>query len=76
MFTGVACGSGDAHTLAVSKDGTVWSWGDGDFGKLGRGKLNLSSRVYLDEIINYIFYISSSTSSSRLNDLDDLDGTI
>ncbi|XP_048589232.1 E3 ubiquitin-protein ligase HERC2 isoform X2 [Nematostella vectensis] len=33
----VACGSGDAHTLAAADDGTVWSWGDGDYGKLGRG---------------------------------------
>ncbi|CAH0559020.1 unnamed protein product [Brassicogethes aeneus] len=33
----VACGAGDAHTLCVTADGRVWSWGDGDYGKLGRG---------------------------------------
>ncbi|XP_043927990.1 E3 ubiquitin-protein ligase HERC2 [Protopterus annectens] len=33
----VACGSGDAQTLCLSDDDTVWSWGDGDYGKLGRG---------------------------------------
>nr|XP_037866122.1 E3 ubiquitin-protein ligase HERC2-like isoform X1 [Chlorocebus sabaeus] len=33
----VACGSGDAQTLAVTENGQVWSWGDGDCGKLGRG---------------------------------------
>ncbi len=33
----VACGSGDAHTLAVTVEGLVYSWGDGDYGKLGRG---------------------------------------
>jgi E3 ubiquitin-protein ligase HERC2 len=33
----VACGSRDAQTLCLTDDGTVWSWGDGDFGKLGRG---------------------------------------
>eukprot|EP00118_Oscarella_pearsei_P022140 m.252836 g.252836 ORF g.252836 m.252836 type:complete len:3992 (+) comp40356_c1_seq2:177-12152(+) len=33
----VACGSRDAQTLALTDDGNVWSWGDGDFGKLGRG---------------------------------------
>jgi len=33
----VACGSGDAQTLCVTDDGSVWSWGDGDYGKLGRG---------------------------------------
>ena len=33
----IACGSRDAQTLAVTDDNCVWSWGDGDFGKLGRG---------------------------------------
>ncbi|KAM7290215.1 E3 ubiquitin-protein ligase HERC2 isoform X3 [Ixodes scapularis] len=33
----VACGSGDAQTLCVTEDDCVWSWGDGDYGKLGRG---------------------------------------
>lgn len=33
----VACGSGDAHTLCVTNLGHVYSWGDGDYGKLGRG---------------------------------------
>ncbi|CAG5129600.1 unnamed protein product, partial [Candidula unifasciata] len=33
----VACGSGDAQTLAVTDTGAVYSWGDGDYGKLGRG---------------------------------------
>lgn len=33
----VACGSGDAQTLCVTDDDSVWSWGDGDYGKLGRG---------------------------------------
>ncbi|XP_031621811.1 probable E3 ubiquitin-protein ligase HERC2 [Contarinia nasturtii] len=33
----VACGSRDAQTLALTEDGVVFSWGDGDFGKLGRG---------------------------------------
>lgn len=32
-----ACGSGDAHTLCVTDQGKVYSWGDGDYGKLGRG---------------------------------------
>nr|XP_055219958.1 E3 ubiquitin-protein ligase HERC2-like isoform X2 [Gorilla gorilla gorilla] len=33
----VARGSGDAQTLAATENGQVWSWGDGDYGKLGRG---------------------------------------
>lgn len=36
-ITDVACGSGDAQTLALTEDGSVYSWGDGDYGKLGRG---------------------------------------
>ena len=33
----VSCGSRDAQTLCLTKEGLVYSWGDGDFGKLGRG---------------------------------------
>lgn len=32
-----ACGVGDAHTLAVTRDGLVYAFGDGDHGKLGHG---------------------------------------
>lgn len=32
----VSCGSGDSHTLCVTVDGKVYSWGDGDYGKLGK----------------------------------------
>ena len=35
--THVACGSGDSQTLCVTNSGIVFSWGDGDYGKLGRG---------------------------------------
>ena len=33
----MACGSRDAQTLALTEAGEVFSWRDGDFGKLGRG---------------------------------------
>ncbi|KAL4692525.1 hypothetical protein H8959_016335 [Pygathrix nigripes] len=33
----IACGSRDAQTLCLTDDDTVWSWGDRDYGKLGRG---------------------------------------
>jgi len=29
--------AGGAHSLAATADGTVWSWGGGDWGKLGHG---------------------------------------
>ena len=32
----VACGSRDAQTIALTDNGMVFSWGDGDFGKLGK----------------------------------------
>lgn len=38
----VACGSGDAQTLAVTDCGLVFSWGDGDYGKLGKSQINIS----------------------------------
>ena len=28
-------GSGDAQTLCITDDDNVWSWGDGDYGKVG-----------------------------------------
>lgn len=43
----VTCGS--AHTLALSRDGkTVWSFGNGEGGKLGHGDM---SRVYKPRVI-------------------------
>ncbi len=35
----VACGSRDAQTLAATENGSLWSWGDGSYGKLGKGEL-------------------------------------
>lgn len=31
-----SCGS-DGHSLALAESGEVFSWGDGDYGKLGHG---------------------------------------
>lgn len=54
----VACGSGDAQTLCITSDDNVWSWGDGDYGKLGHNisescKVNFLSRQIL--IVKLIF---------------------
>lgn len=36
--------SGDLHTLALKKDGTVWAWGDNQYNQLGDG-----THIYKDE---------------------------
>uniref|UniRef100_A0A1B6CXM2 B30.2/SPRY domain-containing protein n=1 Tax=Clastoptera arizonana TaxID=38151 RepID=A0A1B6CXM2_9HEMI len=40
----------DGHTIALSVDGQVYSWGDGDHGKLGHG---ISDTISQPQIINY-----------------------
>lgn len=44
----VAVAAGSTHSQAVTKDGALWTWGDGDKGRLGHGtnqKLLLPTRV-------------------------------
>lgn len=50
----VACGSGDAQTLVITDDDSVWSWGDGDYGKLGRGG---SDGCKVNLLLDYVFSI-------------------
>lgn len=50
----VACGSRDAQTLALSDEGLVFSWGDGDFGKLGRGGSEGCNVPYNIERLNHL----------------------
>lgn len=38
VITGVsAVAGGEEHTLALKNDGTVWAWGDNEYGQLGNG---------------------------------------
>ena len=37
LHNNLTTGSGDAQTLCITDDDNVWSFGDGDYGKLGRG---------------------------------------
>ena len=47
----VACGSGDAQTLCITSNDMVWSWGDGDYGKLGRdGSDGCKVPVVIDDL--------------------------
>ena len=36
--------AGGAHTVAIGTDGTLWAWGNNDFGQLGDGTRTDSSR--------------------------------
>ena len=33
----VACGARNAHMLAAADNGSLWAWGSGQHGKLGKG---------------------------------------
>ena len=64
MYTGgISCGLN--HTLIVSADGNrVFSFGDGDYGKLGLGTLSahqVSFKIYV-----YLFYIFSFNKNINL----------
>jgi len=39
----------DGHSLAVGRNGEVWSWGDGDYGKLGHGDSTTQKQPMLIE---------------------------
>lgn len=42
--------AGAFHVLALSKDGTVWAWGDNEFGQLGDG--TFETRLYPVKVLN------------------------
>ncbi|XP_047141184.2 probable E3 ubiquitin-protein ligase HERC1 isoform X1 [Hydra vulgaris] len=50
----------DSHTLALTKNGVVYSWGDGEFGKLGHGNVatqklpKVIRGVFKNQIITFI----------------------
>lgn len=65
----VACGSGDAQTLCITEDDSVWSWGDGDYGKLGRGGSDGCKVIFFKSIVTFdhiIAYEFVSYSKSKL----------
>lgn len=45
-----SCGS-DGHSIALTETGEVFSWGDGDFGKLGHGNSERQRRPKLIEAL-------------------------
>ena len=37
--------AGANHTLAIRNDGTLWSWGNNDWGKLGQTQTTISNPI-------------------------------
>ena len=58
----VACGF--AHTLIVSKNGQIFSWGYGKFGALGLG--HLESRYHPTELTHFSNLFNSSNEIASL----------
>lgn len=54
----IACGN--THSAAVTSEGELYTWGKGNYGRLGHGKVisitcTLYSRLYLDHLHSLIF---------------------
>lgn len=43
----IAVAAGGAHSLALSKDGTVWAWGNNEFGQAGYGQVDQFKKSYV-----------------------------
>lgn len=56
----ISVSAGGQHSLALKKDGTVWAWGDNEYGQLGRADLLSSSSGVLVQGLTNIIAISAN----------------
>lgn len=55
LTTWLKVGAGAYHSAAIKADGTLWTWGRGDFGQLGRGNTtNYSSPVQVGALTDWL----------------------
>jgi alpha-tubulin suppressor-like RCC1 family protein len=69
----IAISAGYNHSMALKSDGTVWTWGDNDYGQLGDNSTNGSSvPLQVPNLTNVIVIASGSYHSMALKS----DGTV
>ena len=60
-------GGGQTHTLAVKTDGTLWSWGNNDYGQLGDGSsVSVATPVRIGSDTNWVSVAAGSIFSVGL----------
>ena len=55
----VAVNSGGKHCLALTADGDVYSWGEGDDGKLGHGnkRYQIIKSIWIHNYYTFLFFL-------------------